>query len=101
MNTADHLYTMAATFQDICQGEEPWVALGNFLNEWFDYAKDRRDELVAAPVSLLTSTRTLAPLGAVSRAGSKPASRTASGTVISSVARAAPVRPARTSAAAS
>jgi hypothetical protein len=52
MNSADHLYTMAATFQDICQGEEPWVALGNFLNEWFDYAKDRRDELVAAPVSL-------------------------------------------------
>jgi len=52
MNTADHLYTMAATFQDICQGEEPWVALGNFLNEWFDYAKDRRDELVEAPISL-------------------------------------------------
>jgi predicted amidohydrolase YtcJ len=26
------------TYEDICQGEQPWVALGNFMNEWFDYA---------------------------------------------------------------
>ncbi len=52
MNPADHLHTMAATFQDICQGEQPWIALGNFMNEWFDYAKDRRAELVATPLSL-------------------------------------------------
>ena len=52
MNPADHLYTMAAAYQDICQGEQPWIALGNFMNEWFDYAKDRRAELVAAPLSL-------------------------------------------------
>ena len=53
MNPADHLHTMAATFQDICQGEQPWIALGNFMNEWFDYAKDRRAELVAIPLSLV------------------------------------------------
>ena len=52
MNPAEHLHTMAATYQEICQGEEPWIALGNFLNDWFDYAKDRRAELVAAPLSL-------------------------------------------------
>ncbi|HAT46190.1 MAG TPA: hypothetical protein DCS90_13900 [Ktedonobacter sp.] len=27
---------MAATYQDICQEEQPWVALGNFMNDWFD-----------------------------------------------------------------
>ncbi len=43
---------MALTYQEICQGEQPWVALGNFMNDWFDYAKDRRIELVATPLSL-------------------------------------------------
>ena len=52
MDPADYIYTMAASYRDICQGEEPWIALGNFMNEWFDYAKDRRAELVAAPTSL-------------------------------------------------
>jgi len=52
MNTAEHLHTMVATYQEICQGEELWVALGNFLSDWFDYAKDQRAELVAAPLSL-------------------------------------------------
>src|SRR6266852_3762725 len=46
------LQTIALTYQDICQGEQPWVALGNFMNDWFDYAKDWRAELVAAPLSL-------------------------------------------------
>jgi hypothetical protein len=46
------LQTMACAYQEICQGEEPWVALGNFMNYWFDYAKDRRAELVAIPLSL-------------------------------------------------
>ncbi len=52
MNRSDRLHTMAATFQDINRGEEPWIALGNFMNEWFDYARDRRAELVATPLSL-------------------------------------------------
>ncbi len=46
MKTIDHLQTMATTYQEICQGERPWVALGNFMNDWFDYAKDQRAELV-------------------------------------------------------
>ena len=52
MKPVDQLQTMALTYQEICQGEEPWVALGNFLNDWFDYAKDRRTELVAEPLIL-------------------------------------------------
>jgi hypothetical protein len=52
MHPTDHLHTMAGAFQEISEGKEPWIALGNFLNDWFDYAKDRRPELVAAPLSL-------------------------------------------------
>ena len=52
MKTIDHLQTMALTYQEICQGERPWTALGNFMNDWFDYAKDRRAQLVADPISL-------------------------------------------------
>jgi hypothetical protein len=52
MKSVHHLQTMAFTYQEICQGEEPWVALGNFMNDWFDYKKDQRPELVATPLSL-------------------------------------------------
>jgi len=55
MKPVDQLQTIALTFQEICQGEEPWVALGNFMNDWFDYAKDRQAELVAEPIALPTS----------------------------------------------
>ena len=46
----DHLQTMKIAFQEICEGEEPWVALGNFLNHWFDYSKERRSDLVSEPI---------------------------------------------------
>lgn len=52
MRSIDHLQTMAFTYQEICQGEQPWVALGNFMNDWFDYKKDWRAELVSMPLSL-------------------------------------------------
>jgi len=52
MKPIDQLQTIALTYQQICQGEQPWVALGNFMNDWLDYAKERRSELVAAPISL-------------------------------------------------
>ena len=42
MSTRDSEHTMALTYQAICQGERPWISLGNFMNEWFDYAIDRR-----------------------------------------------------------
>lgn len=43
---------MSLSYQEICQGVRPWTALGNFMNDWFDYAKDRRAQLVAEPLSL-------------------------------------------------
>lgn len=42
----DHLHTIRIAFQEICEGEQPWVALGNFLNYWWAYASDRRYDLV-------------------------------------------------------
>jgi hypothetical protein len=54
MRTVDHLQTMSLSYQEICQGEAPWIALGNFMNDWLDYAKDRRAQLVADPLFLPT-----------------------------------------------
>ena len=52
MSAGTHVQTMAMTYQAICQGERPWVALGNFMNEWFDYAREQRAHLVADPLAL-------------------------------------------------
>jgi len=43
----DPLYTMAYAYEQIQAGEEPWVELGDFMNEWFVYSVERRAELVA------------------------------------------------------
>ncbi len=45
-----HLQTMHIAFEQICAGEREWTALGNFMNYWYAYAKDRREELVADPL---------------------------------------------------
>ncbi|QBD83625.1 hypothetical protein EPA93_29350 [Ktedonosporobacter rubrisoli] len=52
MQLDEPLQTMARTFSQICQGEEPWIALGNFMNDWFAYARDRREQLVQEPLFL-------------------------------------------------
>src|SRR5579859_2080614 len=52
MKTGGHLQTIAITYQEICAGVAPWVALGNFMNAWFGYATDKRDQLVSDPISL-------------------------------------------------
>jgi hypothetical protein len=52
MKTCDQLQTMAVAYAEICRGEDPWIALGNFMNDWFDYAKDRREQLVTEPLSI-------------------------------------------------
>ncbi len=46
----NQLHTIHLAFEQICQGQRPWTALGNFLNYWFAYAKDRRADLVAEPL---------------------------------------------------
>ncbi len=55
MKHIGQLQTMAISYREICEGEQPWVALGNFMNDWFEYEKDRRAELVAEPLSLPSS----------------------------------------------
>lgn len=52
MKTSNQLQTMALTYAEICQGETPWVALGNFMNDWFDFARERREQLVCEPIVL-------------------------------------------------
>jgi len=42
--------TMALAYQQICAGEDPWTALGNFTNAWYDYAKSIRATLVSEPL---------------------------------------------------
>ncbi len=42
--------TMAWAYQQICGGEDPWTALGNFSNAWYDYAKEMRAVLVSEPL---------------------------------------------------
>lgn len=46
----DQLQTMSIAFQQICAGERDWTALGNFMNYWYAYAKDRREELIRDPL---------------------------------------------------
>ena len=57
MNQANQLYTIAVAFKAILDGERPWTALGNFLNDWFDDAKDRRDLLVVDQLSFFPPTQ--------------------------------------------
>lgn len=46
----DLLQTMAGVYQAICDGEDPWVPLGNFMNDFFGYHKDLREELLCDPI---------------------------------------------------
>ena len=41
---------MTWAYQQICAGEDPWTALGNFSNAWYDYGKDIRAALVSEPL---------------------------------------------------
>lgn len=43
------IQTMARAYQQICADEDPWIALGNFRNAWYGYAKDIRPDLVSEP----------------------------------------------------
>jgi hypothetical protein len=42
--------TMVLAYEQICAGEDPWTALGNFTNAWYDYAKHTRATLVSEPL---------------------------------------------------
>ena len=42
-------HSIAEAFVSIVQGEDPWFALGCFLHDWWCYAVDMREELIAEP----------------------------------------------------
>jgi hypothetical protein len=42
--------TMTWAYAQICKGEDPWTALGNFTNAWYGYAKHIRANLVCEPL---------------------------------------------------
>lgn len=48
--TSKNIQTIRRAYQDICAGEDPWTALGNFTNAWYDYAKQMRAALVSEPL---------------------------------------------------
>ncbi len=43
--------TVAETFEQICRGEQLWVSLGNFLNDWWYFSIDHRSELIETPIA--------------------------------------------------
>ena len=52
MTSARHRWhTVAKVFDQICNNEMPWVAIGNFLNDWWAYVVDHRRELIEAPLA--------------------------------------------------
>lgn len=44
------IHTMTLAYRQICAGEDPWTALGNFTNAWYGYAKHMRTDLVKVPL---------------------------------------------------
>jgi hypothetical protein len=42
--------TMRLSFEQICQKERPWTALGNFMNHWYSYHMDEREQLIIDPL---------------------------------------------------
>ncbi len=44
------LQTIEISFHEICEGEDPWIPLGNFLNDFFGNYPERREELVRDPL---------------------------------------------------
>jgi hypothetical protein len=46
------LQTIELAYKEICAGEDPWIALGNFLNDFFGNFPELRAELVKDPITL-------------------------------------------------
>ncbi len=49
------LATFRRCYSAICQGEEPWLGLGNMMHQWFGRYQEYRAELVREPLDLPTS----------------------------------------------
>lgn len=50
-----HRYSVAESFERFLQGESPWVALGDFLDDWKRSQPSDRFELVEKPIPPVTT----------------------------------------------
>ena len=46
----DHYQTMRIACEQICRGRAPWVALGNFMNDWYANHFFEREQLIIDPL---------------------------------------------------
>lgn len=46
------LQTFRRSFEQICQGEDPWLPLGNFMHQFFGYYTHLRLEMVCEPLEV-------------------------------------------------
>lgn len=51
-------HSISESFLGICNGQTPWVAIGNFLNDWWFFAIEHRSEMVEQPLSPATTLET-------------------------------------------
>ena len=51
-------HTIAETFEQICDNQTPWVAIGNFLNDWWFFAVEHRREMIDIPIAPATRPET-------------------------------------------
>ena len=49
------IHSIADVVTQIDQGEDAWLALGCFLHDWWCYAVDARQYLIAEPPALTTT----------------------------------------------
>jgi hypothetical protein len=48
--TGYRLTTASQSYEHVRRGEDPWIALGNFLDDWRSATPDQRSLLVADPI---------------------------------------------------
>ncbi|HEX4206429.1 MAG TPA: hypothetical protein VHZ51_19970 [Ktedonobacteraceae bacterium] len=46
------LQTISLSYKEICEGEDPWIPLGNFMNDFFGNFPDQRAELVKDAIQM-------------------------------------------------
>ena len=51
-------HTIQETFDQICANQTPWVAIGNFLNDWWFFAVEHRREMIEQPPARATTLET-------------------------------------------
>ena len=54
LKTLEALQTISISYREILTDEDPWIALGNFMNDFFGNYPDRRAELVCEPLQVPT-----------------------------------------------